>query len=51
MKYVVFVITWVVVFFTMENYFYIEESAVYAVVGYFFRVYQDILDFLFDKPL
>ena len=50
MKFIVFFLTWVVVFTTMENYFNIENNIAYAVVGYLFSIYDMILDYFFDKP-
>lgn len=50
MKCIIFCISWIGVFVIMDNHFHIENNVVYAVVGYSFHIFQDILDLIFDKP-
>lgn len=50
MKYLIFFISWIAVFASMDMYFHIENNLIYAVVGYCFSIYQLFLDYFFDKP-
>ena len=50
MKHVICYISLVCVFVIFDNYFRVESHAVYAMLGFMFRIYQEILDIIFDKP-